>query len=525
MPKTIRTKSNIGLINYAKKSGHIKPNITQLVNDVVDYTTTTIVNTLTNNTQQYITINTRNSSIPLIEQINISNTLLQKNIELIENISKEKCPEISIPNIPEIEIKKIYYEFISPYLTIAPYKLPPYSEFQRLIELIDKELIDTTIENDYKLRLYRGLLDVLTNGRNRYFSEIQFETENKMLRNKICNLEELVMKYSKELASYHGIEDGFYLAGSFGIRLRKPKNLIYAQAILDINLAWYMYLYNTKKIDYDKYNGVVEFVKEKGDSAYNELIQILDEKFKDIEDVLNDNICTSNSSNNSSNDCVSDSKSDTYSSCTTLSRNSSFCSDYNNIVNYCDLPFGSDILILNGSFNIIQPQKFSKNKDKHKHKHKHKYNKSDKCKQNNFITAPDSSIALILPGEISISQPVKFKGNLDNCNHNKDKTKRKNKQHKHKTNKCKQHNYITTPDSSIALILPGEISITQPVKFKGNLNSNTCKIKKESNKHKHHSHYTTKKCKQNNFITAPDSSIALILPGEISITQPVKFKC
>ena len=41
-PKTIRTKSNIGLIKYAKKSGHIKPSIIQLVNNVVDYTTTTI---------------------------------------------------------------------------------------------------------------------------------------------------------------------------------------------------------------------------------------------------------------------------------------------------------------------------------------------------------------------------------------------------------------------------------------------------------------------------------------------------
>lgn len=337
MPKTIRTKSNIGLFNYASKTGHIKPSITQIVNDVINFTTTTIVNSLTNDTEEYISTKATNFPNLLIEQINSSNEILQKNVELIKDICHKNNEVILIPTIPEFEIKKIYYEFISPYLTIAPYKLPPYSEFQRLIELIDKELIDTTIENDYKLRLYRGLLDILTNGRNRYFSEIQYENENKMLRNKICNLEELVMKYSKELACYHGIEDGFYLAGSFGIRLRKPKNLIYAQAILNINIAWYMYLYNTKKIDYDKFNGVIEFVKEKGESAYDELIQILDEKFKDIEDVLNDNICTSNSSNNSSNDCVSDSKSDTYSSCTTLSRNNSFCSDYNNIVNYCNL--------------------------------------------------------------------------------------------------------------------------------------------------------------------------------------------
>jgi hypothetical protein len=203
MPKRIRTKSNIGLFNYASKTGHIKPSITQIVNDVINFTATTIVNSLTNDTEEYISTKATNFPNLLIEQINSSNEILQKNVELIKDICHKNNEVILIPTIPEFEIKKIYYEFISPYLCIGPFKLPSFSEFQRLIELIDKELIDTSIENDYKLRLYRGLLDVLRNGRNRYFSEIQLETENQMLRNKICNLEELVIKYSKELALCH----------------------------------------------------------------------------------------------------------------------------------------------------------------------------------------------------------------------------------------------------------------------------------------------------------------------------------
>lgn len=360
MPKTIRTRNAIGLLNYATSTGHIKSSIKPIINAVIEYTTVAITNQINNISDQIIpTTNVINS---IIQQNDTINTVLQNNIEIVNNTINEKYVEVStIPNIPELEIKKIYQEFVYPYLTVGAYKLPPFSEFQRIISIIDEELIGVKIDEDYKLRLYKGILDILVRGRSIYFYDLQLETENKMLRTKICNLEELVMKYSTELALCNGSDSGFYMAGSIGIRLHKPKNLIYAQALLNINLAWYIYLYNTKKIEYDNYQGVIEYIKEKGKkNAYDELVKILDEKFKDIEDEMH-NKCNQHdhSSNYSSNDCTSDSKSQTYSSSgECLSQTDSFSSKYEDELNYCKVPHSGTALMLSGFLSITQPNKF-----------------------------------------------------------------------------------------------------------------------------------------------------------------------
>lgn len=199
----------------------------------------------------------------------------------------------NIPSIPEIEIEKIYNEYVNPYLIIGPYNLPPFCEFQRLINIINTQLDIVNNKPTYKLNLYKGILDVLIRGRSIYFYDLQLENENKILRTKICELEQLVTQYSNELALCNSSPTGtFTLPGTTGMSLNKPKNLIYAQALLNINLAWYIYLYNTTKIEYNKYQGVIEYIKEKGNkNAYNELIKLLDEKFKDIEYIN----CNSNS--------------------------------------------------------------------------------------------------------------------------------------------------------------------------------------------------------------------------------------
>ena len=288
--------------------------------------------------------------------------------EVIESIQK-------IPTIPENEIENIYENFIDPYINIGPYKLPGFPEFQRLISLIDNELENIGTKPDYKLKLFRGILDALVRGRSMYFYDLQLEGEVCNLRKKICELEGLVQKYSTELALCQGNENGFAMAGSVGIRLKKPKNLIYAQALLNINMAWYIYLYNTKKIEYDKYQGVIEFIKEKSKKvAYDELIVILDEKYKDIEDDMFDDNCNSSSNDHSSNtsDCndTSSQSNNTGSQCDDtssqsndsnyqcISRTDSFCS------NNDDLIFSDNdnvpALVVYGILNIVQPEKFSK---------------------------------------------------------------------------------------------------------------------------------------------------------------------
>ena len=407
MPKIIITKSTTGLFNYAKKTGHIKPKIINVVNDVIDYTSLTIINKLSYNTNENNSIREDNFPKLIIEQINSSSKLLQKNVELIKNL-----PQVNqVPTIPENEIKNLYYDFIYPYITIGPYNIPHFLEFQRLIELIDNQLIGTTIENDYKLKLYKGLLNVLLNGKKSYYSELQFESENKMLRNKICNLEELVKKYSKELALCKGLNSDYYIPGKLAINLFKPKNLIYSQALLNIYIAWYMYLFNTSTIEFDKFKGVIDFVKEKGDSAYDELIKILDEKYKDIEDELYNN----NSSSNSSLCNLSDSNSDTYSSCTSLPNDNKYCSNYS----LCELS-DSNSDTYSSCTSLTNDNNFSSNND---------------IILNSSLNCFNGQI---LSGNLSINLH-KFKSDLINCFYNKPKTKRKNKNN---NNRSKKNSYI-----------------------------------------------------------------------------------
>ena len=71
-------------------------------------------------------------------------------------------------------------------------------------------------------------------------------------------------------------------SGGLGIVINQPKNLIYAQAILNLDIAWYYYLHNTKKIEPRLFASTIQYVKTLGteEQAYNKLITLLDDKYK-----------------------------------------------------------------------------------------------------------------------------------------------------------------------------------------------------------------------------------------------------
>ena len=310
MPKKIISRSSLGFTNIHidARGGHNQvSDLNSFAQSVIDFTSNELNNNLiqTNNVsiEQTPSVN-----LPSNLNINIPPTIYSQNV----NVFNEITEEITIPTIPEEDIELMYNDFVSPYLEVGPYKLPAMSQFTRLINLIDAELVRTEGKPRYKLDLFRGILDALVRGRSTYFYDLQLESEAATLRKKMSELEELVSRYASELALCNGTEEGVFTMGCVGIKLNKPKNLIYAQALLNINMAWYLYLYNTKKVEYDKYAGVVQFVNEKGkDAAYNELIELLDEKYKDIENQINDSSENSGSScqdNNS--ECGSTSSSD-----------------------------------------------------------------------------------------------------------------------------------------------------------------------------------------------------------------------
>ena len=442
MPKRLRSRSSLGIFDpdRIKNTGHKKKpqNIDEIAQTIIDYTSVEINNNLIqiNNVdiepQEPVTL-------PNNLNIDIPNNIFTQNINIFNGVVEEVT---TIPTIPEDEIKLISETFVGPYLEVGPYKLPPQSEFARLIELIDGELSKVNEKPRYKLDLFRGLLDVLVRGRSMYFYDLQLETQVETLRKKICELEQLVLKYSTELALCNGNESGYAVAGCVGIKLNKPKNLIYAQALLNINMAWYLYLYNTKKIEYDKYQGVIQFVNEKGkQAAYNELVTLLDEKYKDIEDEL-DSSCDnsgSGSSDNSGSNCGNSSsnsscESSSSSSCGESSDSgySSNSSDPPDGLNFCKIPTGGFGLVVFGSLDISQPEKFGKQsglgenqlqvsycniavKKNTKCNKKKKKNKKKSCKKcpepdDLFFHAkhgsPSDPRALVVPGMLCVEQEI-----------------------------------------------------------------------------------------------------------------------
>jgi len=420
MPKCIRTRNILGQRNSCTSNsvGHISKNIidkssdiNKFAQDIINYAAVEITNNLLN-TNNLQVIPLKPVELPLNIDIDIPDIVFNQTNTIFNEVTEQVT---SIPSIPEIEIKLISNDFIQPYLQVGPYKLPPYSEFVRLITLIDSELNSIENKPKYKLNLYRGILDVLLRSRTMYFYDLQLQMQVETLRKKIYELENLVLKYSTQLASCQGSQNGYTLSGSVGIKLNKPKNLIYAQAILNINMAWYLYLYNTKTIEYDKYQGIIEFIKEKGKKeAYDELISLLDEKYKDIEDELDsscdntdsnsgnnstnnshqnsscnnssDSSSGNNSDNNSSNNSSDSSSHCDYTSSSSLSRTESFYSDN---LNFCKLPYRGRALVIPGCLDILQPEKFRKLSSiseyhmhfKYKTSYKNKKNKKKSCKK------------------------------------------------------------------------------------------------------------------------------------------------
>jgi hypothetical protein len=53
-------------------------------------------------------------------------------------------------------------------------------------------------------------------------------------------------------------------------------------------MAWYQFLYNTDKVDLDKFQATIAYVRSFGtrEKAEKELFRLLDEKFKSLDDDL-----------------------------------------------------------------------------------------------------------------------------------------------------------------------------------------------------------------------------------------------
>jgi len=195
--------------------------------------------------------------------------------------------------ITEADLTLIYLNYIQPYLNEGPFYMGS-NEILTVIYSRILVLIEITTNNKDKLayEILRDILTILLQTRDVYFDKLMLGNEVATLKNKYAISEQKIMELTLELmdckAAHEGGIRNAVLQGELGIKLHKPKNLIYAQAVFNINLAWYYFLHMQKFINPRLYMATVEYVKTMGTraEAYDKLIGLLDEKFKTIDDVI-----------------------------------------------------------------------------------------------------------------------------------------------------------------------------------------------------------------------------------------------
>ncbi len=133
------------------------------------------------------------------------------------------------------------------------------------------------------LLILEDIMTILVQARDIYFDNLKFQREVYVLRVKYQNSQNKIQDLTQQIlileAALPDAEKNLTLTGSLGIKINQPKNLIYAQAILNINLAWYYYLHMKKVIDPKLYMATVQYIKTMGANAYDNLIVLLDERY------------------------------------------------------------------------------------------------------------------------------------------------------------------------------------------------------------------------------------------------------
>lgn len=262
----------------------------------------------------------------LKEKADNNETFNEQIIQIINEIKGKQCccngGGEEFP-IEEADLNTIYEKFIQPYLECEIYKMGSIMDVITLNKVI-KEQIDacTSDKTRYLLNIIKDIMTVLVNARNQYF-DLNLCKKNLLgLQKKYGDCTDLVYELQHKIKKLEGNPDLTSLfKGELKIVIKQPKNLIYAQAKLDLDYAWYQYLHNTKKIDPEVFASTIAYVRSFGtfEKAYNKLIELLDDHFKDVVTEIEENYqeqlenssgtdTTSSSDNNStSGDSSSDS--------------------------------------------------------------------------------------------------------------------------------------------------------------------------------------------------------------------------
>lgn len=195
--------------------------------------------------------------------------------------------------LSEQQLDMIYDNFIKPYNEDGPQMLPATVIFNAIYNYVSDKIQDGN-ESNTLLKMIRDTLSILLDGRNRYIDNIRCDNELSFIKDKYLESLVIINDLRKELMSGTDIilsSTILQLEGSINLEINQPPPIIYAQATLDLNMAWYIYLYSTNSINNNEFCATINYVNSLGthEEAYNMLVRLLDEKFATIYDDINDN--------------------------------------------------------------------------------------------------------------------------------------------------------------------------------------------------------------------------------------------
>tara|TARA_B110000211_G_C14079869_1_gene553998 strand:+ start:1101 stop:3215 length:2115 start_codon:yes stop_codon:yes gene_type:complete len=413
------------------------------------------------------------------------------------------------------EVMEIYEKFVKAYVNKGPYYLPNMNVFHKYYMLIDAKLKEQ-YDDDFILLLYRDILTSLVQNRTVFFENIKLQSEVSALRKYRKEAKYKILELTKELAEFCKKTGGNYFQGKIGIKLKKPKRLIYAQALLNINMAWYIYLHDTAKIESNQYVSTIAYVNQLGPEAYKTLITLLDERFETLEDFLEeieDKVKIHSDNSSCSDTSSSSSCSDTSSSSSCSDTTSSSCSDTTSGSDvwttasegeYCDddQPYypdrtfdeyslyyvlnpinGEKMLQLGGSVSLCTNGKFVKMNDYYTRK------RNRKVTRLSYVLNPINGEKMLrLTGKVCVDQLDKFSLRKTYRKKRKKKKKKKVLEKICYTIGGYDNTYITNPHTGQKMLrLCGELYVKQMGKF-------TIRKKTRKKKHKKKKRKTSKKC-------------------------------
>lgn len=278
MPKKINTRisnnTSLSKLNINTNTGNVRGNniYFEVINSVNNLTKTELLKKFNNDYEYNYSIKEKAllnyTGVVVNDKINYDNIVVQ-NMELNNNETYDY-----LRPIPEKYLNNIYYDFILQYLNISPLEIGSVKQYNEIINVIEYTL-NTHVVTSYNqiiLLIYRDALNCLFKARKEYVNLLAVTNEIKFIKKKYDKLNLLNIDILGELKKFAG-NNGITTTN---VACLKPP--IYMQALFDIYMAWYQYIYKTTKIDYNLYKPIKNFVNSLGGrkQAYNTLINLLD---------------------------------------------------------------------------------------------------------------------------------------------------------------------------------------------------------------------------------------------------------